>query len=123
MPKVIENDVLDLIREDKSDVTIEEIIGDLPKGQQKRSAQEMITRLHNELCNVLVDQKLTETKMKKIVAKLKETDPMKALKQMKTSVKRSKREAEKLALIMLGAKKMCKVMGIELPNIKALLED
>lgn len=118
-----QTDVLELIKEDKSDVTIEEIIGDLPKGQQKRSAQEMITRLHEQLSSVLVDQKLMETKCKKLSLKINATDPMKALKMMKAQVKRSKKEAEKLALIMLGAKKMCKAMGIDLPNIKALLED
>lgn len=116
-------DVIELIKEEKSDVTIDQIIGDLPKGQQKRAAQEAITKLHSELCNILVQQKITETKMKKLNDKIKVTDAMRALKQMKTEIKRNKKDAEKLALVLMGAKKMAKVMGVELPNVKALLED
>lgn len=116
-------DLIELVKEEKSDVTIDQIIGELPKGQQKRAAQDAITKLHNELCNILVNQKLTETKLKKLNDKIKATDAMKAMKQMKTQIKASKKDAEKLALVLMGAKKMCKVMGVELPNVKALLED
>lgn len=113
-------DILDIIIEEKSDVTIDEFIATLPKGQQKKTAQDLITKLHSDLSTVLVNQKIQETRLKKLVAKLKDTEPMKAMKALKSEIKRDKKEAERLALIMLGAKKMCKVMGVELPDIKAL---
>jgi cell division ATPase FtsA len=116
-------EVIELIREDKSQVTIEQVIGELPKKNQKKAAFEMITTLHQELTDILVRQKLTEAKIKKLHARLELTEPVKSLKSMKKQVSKNKKDAEKLALILLGAKRMCKSLDIELPNIKALLED
>ena len=111
--------VLDVL-EEKGHTTVEQIIGDLPARQQKKAAQNLITELHSQLTTILVKQKLTESRMKKLVAKINATEPMKAVKQMKKEVRKSKADSEKLALMLLGAKKMAKQMGIELPDIKAL---
>lgn len=115
--------VIELIKEQKGSVEIESIMSDLPKGQQKKKAAQLIAEIHNEFQTSLVQQKLTETKLKKLNDKIKQTDAFKAVKQMKAEIKKSKKDTEKLALMLLGMKKMAKALDIDLPNVKALLED
>lgn len=111
--------VMDVI-EQRGSTTIEQLVGTLPANKQKKAAQQMITDLHSQLSKVLVTQRLTETKMKKLTQQINATAPMKAVKQMKKEVRQSKRDSERLALMLLGAKKMAKQLGLELPDIKSL---
>lgn len=118
-----EKEVLDLIIEERGESGIDKYISSLPKGKQKNTAVDLMTKLQNDLSSILIDQRLAEVKIKKLNDKIKNTDPMKALKQMKADVKKMKKETEKLALVLLGCKKMAAVLGIDMPNIKAILED
>lgn len=118
-----EKEVLDLIIEERGESGIDKYISSLPKGKQKNTALDLMTKLQNDLSSILIDQRLAEVKIKKLNDKIKNTDPMKALKQMKADVKKMKKETEKLALVLLGCKKMAAVLGIDMPNIKAILED
>ncbi len=114
--------VIDLISEDRGDLTIDKFISTLPKGERKDAAVQLMAKLQTELSTSLMEQKLTEVKMKKLNDKIRVTEPMKALKQMKGEVKKLKKDTEKLALVLLGCRKMAKAMGIDMPNIKLLEE-
>ena len=108
------------LMEEKGSKTIESFVGTLPASKQKKAATNLISELHQQLSTLLVKQRLTETKMKKLVARINETDPAKAVKQMKKEIRDSKKATEKLALMLLGAKKMARQMGLEMPDIKSL---
>ena len=118
-----ELDVIDLIKEDKGDNGIDKYINSLPKNKQKSAATEMLIQFRSELSNNLLEQKLMETKLKKLNDKVKQTEPMKAMAEMKKQIKKYKKDSEKMSLILLGCVKMAKALGVELPNIKAIAED
>lgn len=117
------NIVEELVREEKGYMKVESLISSGSERQQKKKAQEMIIGIQEQLSKLLLEQKLTETKLKRLNEKIKMTEAFKAVKLLKANIKTAKKDTEKLALMLMGMKKLAKELGIELPNIKALLED
>jgi vacuolar-type H+-ATPase subunit I/STV1 len=111
-------EVIELIQEEPGSLTVDQILGSIPKSKQ--SAQEFIIKLTEHLKNELLEERALDSKRKKVVELLKKTEPMKALMQLKKQIKTKKRNNEKLMLILLGSRKMAKAMGIDLSTIKAL---
>jgi len=113
MPK----EVLELIKEEPGELTIDEILEKIPKG--KDAARNLIIKLQDHIKNELLEEKQLEVKKKKVNEQTKNTDPMKALKKLKAEIKLKKRTNERMILILIGCKKMAKAMGVEI-NFKEL---
>ncbi len=114
-----ELEVLDLIKEDPGSLTIDEILESLPKSNRK--AQDFIIKLIDHIKSELLEERELDEKRKKLLNKIKVTEPMKALAQLKKEIKTKKRNNQQMLLILMGAKKMAKAMGINI-DVKQLQE-
>ena len=113
MPK----EVIELIKEEPGELTIDEILEKLPKG--KDAARSLLIKLQDHIKNELLEEKQLEVKKKKVNELIKNTDAMKAMKKLKGEIKKKKRANERMLLILIGCKKMAKAMGLEI-NFKEL---
>jgi predicted KAP-like P-loop ATPase len=113
-------EVIELIDKDPgglSDLMIEDVINSLPKSKSK--AQDFILKLTEHIKSEILEERELQMKQKKILAQIKQLDPMKALAELKKKIRIKKRTNSQLLLMLIGAKKMAKALGIEI-NVKQL---
>lgn len=78
-------DVLELVKEEPGSLTVDEIIGSLPKS--KNGAKEFIVGLIDHIKTELLEERELDEKRKVLVGKLKNTEPMRALAHLKKEIK------------------------------------
>jgi hypothetical protein len=111
--------VIDLIQEEPgSGITVDQILEAMPKSKNK--AQEFILQLTEHLKNELLELNALDTKRKKVLLQIKQTEPMKALAKLKKEIKLKKKDSARMADVLYGARKMAKAMGIDVSGIKSL---
>lgn len=117
-----ETEVLNFIDESqfKGNITIEEILDKIPKSPKK--AQEFIKQLITQAKENVYTERELDAKIKSLRNKLNNTEPMKALAKLKGDKKKFKKNNEQLILVIFGARKMAKAAGIDLSEIKSMLE-
>lgn len=111
-------EVIELIEEEKGDLTIDQLIESFPKSN--KGAQEFYRALVMHLQDAVLEERELELKRKRLNDKIKETDPMKALKKLKSEIKAKKKKNDTLTTGLYFMRKMAKAAGIELPTVRQL---
>jgi len=111
-------DVIELIEEEKGDLTIDQLIESFPK--TKNGAQDFYKAIVMHLQDTVVEERELALKTKRLNDKIKETDPLKALKKLKAELKAKKKKNDTLTTGLYFMRKMAKAAGIELPTVRQL---
>jgi len=114
-------EVIDLIQEEPGSVTVEELLNTIPKSNSKK-LQVLYDKIIDQLSNDLLEMKELEVKKKKAQDIINNTEPLKALKRLKKSIKAKKSSTDKLMQALMGVKSAAKAMDVQLTTKKAITQ-
>jgi hypothetical protein len=113
------------LMEEKGTTTLEDLdLTGLSKKQQKQAALEFFLEVQKQLCTLDIESEKKKRDAKMINEKLKLTDPVRKLAQLKKEVKQNERTQNELRSRYIGALGLLAKLGInitkELRNIKLI---
>ncbi|MCC6867105.1 MAG: hypothetical protein IT280_13195 [Ignavibacteria bacterium] len=114
-------EVIDMLQEEPGSLTVEELLNSIPKSNSKK-LQVLYDKIIEQLSNDLLEMKELEVKKKKAQDLINNTEPVKALKRLKKSIKIKKSSTDKLMQALMGVKSAAKAMDVELKTKKALTQ-